>query len=57
MAGFFSSEKRIKKEIEDMESDLEIMKTMEDIPDVNRENALFCQRQVIAALKWTLENE
>jgi hypothetical protein len=49
------TKEEIQKEIQNLETDLKTMKKLPCITEENRENALFCQQQIINALKWTLE--
>ena len=48
------SEKEIEKEISDMKTDLKLMNTLPKITEQKRRDAIFCQEQVIKALKWTV---
>lgn len=45
----------IKEEIEDMESDLLIMEEDKTLPEQRKADAIFTQKKVIEALKWTVE--
>jgi hypothetical protein len=51
------TEEEIKKEINNMELDLVIMKEDTTLLENNRKMAIFTQEQVIKALKWTINIE
>jgi len=49
------TESEIKKEIAAMKRDLEFMEKKPIHSEEARENAMFCQRQVIKVLEWCVE--
>lgn len=49
------TQEEVQKEIDAMKRDLELMKTKPIHSEEARQNAMFCQRQVISALEWCVE--